>query len=143
MASQRTFWDMRDAAGNPLFEQTGVVRELQPLSTRQLVDNVGQDADPWAPLGTQASGRQRETVQDEVGTALREFYFAAWAMFDEQRAAELLLSMCARDPQFEPPDWLRELWELYRAELRAAFHGASDDGRTDWGWSWEEGDDDE
>jgi hypothetical protein len=141
--SQRTFWDLRDDRLEPLFEQPGAVRDLQPLSTREVVDNLGQDADPRAPLGTQVSGRQREKMQHELEGALLEFYVAAWALYDERRAVELLLSMCARDPHFEAPEWLRELWELYRDELRETFHGSQDDGRTDWGAGHEEESDDE
>jgi hypothetical protein len=143
LARQYTLWDLRDEHREPVFEQPGRVRDAQPLSTRQLVDNVGQDADPRAPLGTQASGRQREVMHAELGDALLEFYCAAWALYDEQRAASLLLSMCARDPSFDAPEWLRELWELYRDELREQFHGSADDGRTDWGAGRDEDDNEE
>lgn len=121
-----------------IFDRRGVVEAtfavaLEPMSVRELVDNLPQDADPYAPLGSQVSGCQREKMGAEVEEALREFYYAAWALYDEQRAAVLLLKMCARDAAYEPPEWLRELWALYRDELRAEFHGTADDGRTDWG----------
>lgn len=140
---QRTIWDLRDAAGRPLFEQPGVVRPFEPQSARVLTDGLTRGGDPFADLGTQVSGRQREVMQDEVGDALIEFYCAAKALDGEVGAAEMLLNLCARDPLFHPPQWLHDLWDDYRAELYAAFHGSADDRTTDWGEGREEGDDDE
>lgn len=140
MAKQLSIFDLRDQQAQPLFEQLGEVG-LEPLSTRELVDNLGQDADPSAPLGSQTSGCQRAKVQAEVEDALHEAYIAAWALYDEGRAAAILLRMCARDPAFEAPDWLRELWALYRDELRAEFHGSADDRETDWSEGREDSDD--
>lgn len=131
LAKQLSIWDLRDRQAHPLLVSLGPIG-VEPLSTRELVDNLGQDADPRSPLGTQVSGCQRAKVQTEVEDALHETYIAAWALYDEQRAAAVLLHICARDPHFEPPEWLRELWALYREELREEFHGSADDGQTDW-----------
>jgi hypothetical protein len=143
--AQLQIWDLRDEHREPLFPVPGVVR-LEPVSTRELVDSVPKAADPFTERGKQVSGRQRERMQEELWEALIEFYVAARALYDQETAAALLLRMCARDPSFEPSEWLVELWDDYRDDMRERFHGAADDGRTDWAEGKgedEEGEDDE
>lgn len=128
---QLQLWDMRDSRGEPVFEAPGLVR-LEPLSVRELVDNLGQDADPLAPLGSQDSGCQREKMAAEVLECLGLAFHAAQQLYGDQVAAAVLLHICAHDQSFEPPAWLRDVWAEYRDELRELFHGHGDDGRTDW-----------
>lgn len=132
MVKQLSIWDLRDASAHPLLVELGAVG-IEPLSTRELVDNLGQDADPHAPLGSQDSGCQRAKVHREVHAALKQAYLVAWAMHeDEKIAAAVLLRICARDPDFEPPEWLRGLWLDHREVLRETFEGHGDDKQTDW-----------
>lgn len=128
---QLSIWDLRDEHATPLFEQPGVVR-FEPLSVRELVDNLGQDADPLAELGSQDSGCQREKMAAEVLECLELAFHSAQQLYGEQAAAAVLLSICAHDQSFEPPTWLRELWADYREELSELFADHGDDRGTDY-----------
>jgi hypothetical protein len=122
--AQLSIWDLRDERSRPVWAQPGEVR-LEPISTRELVDQLG---------GTQLSGQQRAIMQAELHEAMWRLYVHAWAVLDsEERAAALLLHVCARDPSYEAPPWLIDLWREYRDDLVEHFHGSADDRRVDHG----------
>jgi hypothetical protein len=110
-AAQASFFDLRDAGGEPCLPERYTV-PTEPLSVRSLVDALG---------GTQRSGQQRALAQAEVHEALSAAYRVAVDLEGEETAAAVLLSMCARAPDFEPPAWLVELWGAYRERLRERF----------------------
>lgn len=117
MARQFSIWDLRDSDSSPLFAQPGLVMG-EPLSIRQLADNIGQDSDPRAPLGNQRSGCQRDALTEELDTALRCFSDSAHRLYSSEVAAILLMHNCSKDPNFQAPPWLVELFEAHLDVLR-------------------------
>jgi hypothetical protein len=95
----------------------------EPMSVRVLVDELG---------GSQYSGCQRKQIGAEIEAALLSFYdVARETEGTDEGAAILLLRMVARDPVFDAPPWLRELFAAHREALEETFyrpdHGREDD----------------
>ncbi|MEY4508191.1 MAG: hypothetical protein RLZZ450_313 [Pseudomonadota bacterium] len=88
----------------------------EPMSGRDLVDELG---------GNQTSGHQRASMDREVLAAVAQFYELAHEFEDtDERAAILLLHMVARDADYEPAEWMKELFAAHREALDETFHRA-------------------
>ncbi len=96
-----------------------------PISVRDLANELG---------GDELSGHQRVIMLQEVRDALLHFYEVAreYVETDEQAAA-LVLRMVARDPNFEVPEWARELFAAHREGLEELFHDPGRGRATDYG----------
>lgn len=102
-----SLWDERDEDGRPYFDFHHAAVPRDPLSIRQLANQLVR-------ARAEYSGSARDKITREAEAALKSFHCSAERLYGVEMAVVLTLGVVARDQSYRPARWLAEALEEHR-----------------------------